>query len=268
MNIDGFYQQLWQQYLQITPQAGIIHQLFKSKYAVVLNDHVAFRTFDQSPYSIDELEPILLALGYHFDQCYTFKEKKLNARSYLHDNKNQPRFFISELCCGQVSEYIQNIIKNSLDNVSTKFSDEKIFSGGLLWPAIDYDSYLNICSESEYAAWLLVWGFRVNHFTININSLRGNPGIHKVAGFLRDEGFELNSQGGIIKGEVKDCLQQISTMAEKVSVAFRGGDCHRVPGCYYEFAMRYPDDQGRMFEGFVAANADKIFESTNKVGHK
>jgi len=35
-----------------------------------------------------------------------------------------------------------------------------------------------------------------------------------------------------------------------------------VPTCYYEFAKRYPGPDGKLFPGFVAASADKIFEST------
>jgi hypothetical protein len=36
-----------------------------------------------------------------------------------------------------------------------------------------------------------------------------------------------------------------------------------IPGCYYEFARRYPDADGKLYSGFIAKSADKIFESTN-----
>ncbi len=35
---------------------------------------------------------------------------------------------------------------------------------------------------------------------------------------------------------------------------------------FYEFAKRYPTANGKLYQGFVAASADKFFESTN-VGH-
>jgi hypothetical protein len=38
-----------------------------------------------------------------------------------------------------------------------------------------------------------------------------------------------------------------------------------IPGCYYEFARRYPDQSGKLYSGFIAKSADKIFESTDKV---
>jgi hypothetical protein len=46
-------------------------------------------------------------------------------------------------------------------------------------------------------------------------------------------------------------------------VEFANGERHVIPTCYYEFARRYPDADGKIYEGFVAASADKIFESTN-----
>ena len=38
---------------------------------------------------------------------------------------------------------------------------------------------------------------------------------------------------------------------------------YEIPGCYYEFARRYPDEKGNIYSGFIAKSADKIFESTN-----
>jgi hypothetical protein len=36
-----------------------------------------------------------------------------------------------------------------------------------------------------------------------------------------------------------------------------------IPSCYYEFALRYPDTDGKLYSGFIAKSADKIFESTD-----
>jgi hypothetical protein len=48
-----------------------------------------------------------------------------------------------------------------------------------------------------------------------------------------------------------------------VKVDFSDG-AQYIPGCYYEFARRFPMPDGRLFRGFVTGSADKIFESTNK----
>lgn len=38
-----------------------------------------------------------------------------------------------------------------------------------------------------------------------------------------------------------------------------------IPGCYYEFARRFPiwKDKTYLFQGFIPQSANKIFESTN-----
>jgi hypothetical protein len=49
-------------------------------------------------------------------------------------------------------------------------------------------------------------------------------------------------------------------MARDVDVQFAPEDSEikKIPGCYYEFALRYNN-----FDGFIAGSADKIFESTD-----
>jgi hypothetical protein len=51
-------------------------------------------------------------------------------------------------------------------------------------------------------------------------------------------------------------------MADIVTVDFIEGQ-YEIPSCYYEFAQRYPDTDGKLYGGFNAKSADKIFESTN-----
>ena len=72
----------------------------------------------------------------------------------------------------------------------------------------------------------------------------------------------MNASGGLIKGSRKELLEQSSTMAHPVEVEFSDKK-ETIPACYYEFAQRYPDAQGKLFMGFVPQSADKIFESTD-----
>ena len=51
-------------------------------------------------------------------------------------------------------------------------------------------------------------------------------------------------------------------MADHVMVEFSDKTV-AIPSCFYEFAKRYPMENGELYTGFVAASADKIFESTN-----
>ena len=61
-------------------------------------------------------------------------------------------------------------------------------------------------------------------------------------------------------GFLKNFLKTIKLSSSEY-VTFAGGDVHLVPTCFYEFAQRYRDQQGKIFHGFIEGNADKIFES-------
>ena len=134
--------------------------------------------------------------------------------------------------------------------------------GGRTWD-IDYDKYELLAKESEYASWLYIWGFCPNHFTVSVNHLTNFNELSDVNNMIKNEGFLLNSSGGEIKGSIAELLEQSSTMADKVKVDF-GSSATEIPSCYYEFAKRYPEANGNLYQGFVAKSADKIFESTNK----
>lgn len=57
-------------------------------------------------------------------------------------------------------------------------------------------------------------------------------------------------------------LEQCSTLADKAMVEFTDKTIE-IPSCFYEFAKRYSQPDGELYSGFVAASADKVFESTN-----
>jgi len=72
----------------------------------------------------------------------------------------------------------------------------------------------------------------------------------------------MNTSGGEIKGTPEQLLRQSSTLADKVAISFKEGS-YEIPACYYEFAQRYKDKSGKLYSGFIAKSADKIFESTD-----
>jgi hypothetical protein len=79
---------------------------------------------------------------------------------------------------------------------------------------------------------------------------------------LKNNGFLINDSGGEIKGTPAELLEQSSIKSGIIPVEFTEGT-FEIPGCYYEFARRYPDESGQLYSGFIAKSADKIFESTN-----
>lgn len=260
-----FFSRLWDEYIRITPQAEAIQKLFLKYNKEIINDHVAFRTFDIAPLNIETLEPLIIGLGYRPLGHYEFTEKKLLARSYIGADPSAPRFFISELVTNSLSKSCQEVIRSFCQQVNPNtISSPEIFLRGRLWRQPTWEQYQALMNESDYAAWLSVMGLRANHFTISINHLDYPDSLISANDILKQSGFELNDSGGEIKGSAEVFLEQSSTKADKMRMEFAAGDHHQITTCYYEFAKRYKDNKGNLFQGFVASSADKIFESTDR----
>jgi hypothetical protein len=248
----------------MTPQAETIATALKERGEKVINDHVAFRTFNEGAITLAKLEPFILELGYTKYEPYYFAAKKLDAFGYVPPSSDLPRIFISELRVEELSKDAQKIIRTLISQVDeSEISDPSIFWRGRLWEAPSEEDYLTLSEESEYAAWLSIIGIRANHFTINVNELTRYSEISEMNDFVEELGFSVNASGGRVKGSPAVLLEQSSTMASKQEVTFANDKKRTVTTCYYEFAKRYYDDNGDLYQGFVAASADKIFESTN-----
>ena len=258
------FDHFWRDYSGITPQAPRIHELLTARGETVANDHVAFRTYDLDPIDLESLAPIFVRLGYQPTGEYEFPEKKLRARSFAH-TEGWPHVFISELLTRQCSTGLQQIVHGLVEQVPR----ERRASVDLLtlapsWRPVPYSDYATLLGESEYAGWLAAYGLRVNHFTVLVNALRTFGSIQELNAFLQQQGFPLNESGGVVKGTPEQLLEQSSTLASRIEWEFAGGERRVVPGCYYEFARRYDDPAtGKLYGGFMAKSADRIFESTD-----
>lgn len=264
MEFEKLFKQLWINYSNQNPSAGKIHNLFTQHGEIVENDHIAFRTFDDARVNIQKMAKPFLKIGYEPRGDYHFEEKKLHAVHFENSNiQNAPRIFISELKLKELSNQLQQTVNGLIAQIhSNEFEDEELVLKGVLWETPSYKIYEELRTESEYAAWLYVYGFRTNHFTVSVNSLNKFNTIEKVNEFIKQNGFLLNSSGGEIKGTPEMLLQQSSIMADIIDVEFKEG-VYQIPACYYEFALRYKDRDGKLFSGFHSKSADKIFESTN-----
>lgn len=257
------FEELWQNYLQVTPSAQQIRAILgETQGQAIINDHIALRTFNLEKVNLDKLAEHFLALGYREGGEYHFEAKKLYARHFEHSDPSAPKVFISELLVEEFSDALQTIVRGLVAQVSEKAvtSDDFLYSG-THWQ-VDFQTYQQLLAESEYAAWMAAWGFRANHFTVSVNALENFRSIAEVNQVLKEHGFAVNSSGGEIKGSPDDLLEQSSTMADRVEVAFADRTA-TIPSCFYEFALRYPKANGELYSGFVPASADKIFESTN-----
>ncbi len=264
MKVTDLLNPMWKDYCDLNPKAKKIFEMFQAEGEIVLNDHIALRTFRHPKLGIESMAQIFKKLGYIEKQDYHFKVKKLYAKHYEHEgDPRQPKIFISELILDQFSSELQSVINSIVDQIpEEKIRSPEFSYSGRSWD-LSYNQFEKLSSESEYAGWVASIGFRPNHFTVFVNEMKKFNTIQKVNEFLESRGYILNSSGGKIKGNAEEFLEQSSTMAETVSVQFDEGQ-FKVPGCYYEFAKRYPQNNGKLYQGFVAASADKIFESTNR----
>jgi hypothetical protein len=264
MKLEELFNHLWQQYIKESPKSKIIYDLFIQEGENVINDHIAFRTFDNHKINVNTLSKIFINLGYEKKNHYEFITKKLYAEHFEHKNNPKlPKIFISELQTNKFSSYLQDIVKYIVAKIPENILyTPKLLYSGATWNELDYNIYNKLLEESEYAAWMYAFGFRANHFTIFVNNLKKYNTIEKVNQFLKQKGFTLNTVGGEIKGTPNELLEQSSTMANKVKIKFKQGE-FEILNSYYEFAKRYPDSNGVLYQGFIAKSADKIFESTN-----
>jgi hypothetical protein len=264
MEIQKIYDNLWRIYTGQNPAVQQVYDLFLREGERVVNDHIAFRTFNDPRIGIDVLSRPFLAGGYVEKGTYRFEEKKLFAKHFENPSDPEaPRVFISELLTENFSDLVRSTIKRITDQIPVNLlhSDELIYSGRT-WEKPSFDLYNKLKEESEYAAWVYVFGFCANHFTVSVNYLKKYGSLEQVNQLLKDHGFLINDSGGEIKGTPSELLEQSSIKSGIIPVEFTEG-VYEIPGCYYEFARRYPDETGHLYSGFIAKSADKIFESTN-----
>ena len=261
--LDSLLKVLWDDYANLNKQAHKIHELLETRKEVVINDHIAFRTFNIPKVGIEVLSEHFKRFGYKEGGEYHFPSKKLYAKHYEHNDSTKPKIFISELKVQECSPFIQEIVKKLVDKIpADKPKTPEFLVSGAPWKKTTYETYEKLQAESEYAAWMSVYGFRVNHFTVLVNALKTLKSLQELNDFLKQNGFKLNASGGEIKGTAQEYLEQSSTLAHPVDIEF-ADQKKTVPACYYEFARRYPLPNGKLFQGFVAQSADKIFESTD-----
>lgn len=280
------------QYRAHVPDVGAILQAMVREGLVaseadVENDHIAFRTLGVPHLGIASLEKVFLHYGYSRRDRYDFPEKKLNAYWYAPPEERFPRIFISELRVGDLSTEAAAIVHTYTDRVTADPVDALdlddaravvAFLHAALWPTPTWSDYRRLRDESEFAAWVIYNRYYLNHFTIAVHNLPPPvSGVEAFNRFLERQGFTLNDAGGKTKVSADGKLLQSATVAAMLNAEFddgRGGVERRsIAGSYVEFAERRvldrfagvpPGEVRREHrrEGFEAANADRIFEST------
>lgn len=267
--LDSVFASLWSDYVAFNPGAKKIYDFILEreragdpKLTELVNDHVALRTYNVPHIGLEAMAALFTEHGYSKGGEYVFEEKKLRAWHFEHPDTRLPKVFISELEIEKLSPLVQETARAAAASIDpSEVKKESFLWSRRKWKA-SHATYQKLLAESEYAAWMYAFGFRSNHFTISFNHLKSFKDLRALNDFVKSNGFPLNTSGGEIKGTPQVFLEQSSTLAEKAKVEFTDG-VFEIPACYYEFARRYPMPNGQIYQGFVAASADKIFESTN-----
>ncbi|KAI3467398.1 hypothetical protein Pfo_024061 [Paulownia fortunei] len=277
-------------YLNRNPTAKAIVELVSSvDDDSICYDHFAFRTFGVNGHGIDSMAKLFVDFGYAQREELRFPAKKLKAFWFSPPNIPHsdagagvngplPRIFISELLVDQMTPEAQKIIRKYTKSSGNGNMHAALASalGCLTWEKPSYSEFQQLARESEYAAWTLVNGYTLNHVTISAHRLKSHlQKIRNLNQFIEENGFKLNSEGGILKVSPDGLLLQSSTVADSASFQFAEGITESIPCSYIEFAERLvlpqfknlPENKVEEFhrrDGFEVGNADKIFESTSK----
>lgn len=268
MDIKHYLNTFWQQYQQEIPAVKRIYEAFLQRgeeLSFLSHDHLALRTFNHPKVNIERMMAYFVELGYTPAQTYDFPVKKLFARHYEPPQEHMPKVFVSELLVEQCSRELQQTIEQMITQIPEAVLSEKglLARSGVHWQPLNFASYEKLLAESEYAAWLYAYGFRANHFAIQVNRLQSFASCAEINAFLKQQGYTINAEQGEVKGSQEVLLEQSSIMAEKNHVNFSDGP-HEIASCYYEFTHRFADDSGQLYPGFVPSSADKLFESTHQ----
>jgi len=292
---------LWAQYKKRVVYAAQYEKMVEEHGGKALNDHIAFRTFNtevgSQPAGVAALARIFEPLGYQRKDCYVFTDKKLTAWHWQHKtNPNNPKIFISQLEVSQLSAEAQSIIAKAVSSAPDLVSPDDLrllveLGNGKNIHEKDAEGLVNhlvkffsrpwspplrmrveeINKESQYAAWTLLHGNSVNHFTAYINEQNVGewPDIEATVTALRKAGVPMKDA---FEGEKGSKLRQSSTKAvmEDCEVVDEDGK----PGtlswsyAYYELAERGnikgPDGIPTRFQAFLGEQATNLFEMTRR----
>lgn len=293
------FDRLWWRYRQRVPYAASYEQLIAGSGDTFQNDHIAFRTLGwQSPYTgIASLTRLFDALGYRLAGTYDFPEKHLTAVHMAHPVEGFPLLFISELKCWELSVHARRLLADSMNTYREPASMEVLSQltqldhsspadrASLLDRAVSWFEQLptkvvperaaleDLNRESQYAAWVLVHGFAVNHFTALVNSHQSPAldSLEKTVVALREAGVPMKDS---IEGAPGSRLRQTATAAATVEVLVVEEDRSVTvpwPYAYFELAERgtvCDAETGAQvpFRGFLGPQATHLFEMTRKSG--
>jgi hypothetical protein len=299
------WQRLWQEYRQRVPYARIYEQMIAAAGGTIANDHIAFRTLrmtiQQQGYrmqlGIPYLAKLVEALGYEAAGDYHFPAQSLYARHYCHPEQatyDLPKLFISELIVEALPDPMAALIQESvqggdfpglpLATIATQTASAEpqallpqlanIFQRP--WSPPLQSAVERVNSVSQYGAWVMLHGYAVNHFTgyVNRHHTETYRTIAQTVAGLVQLGVPMKTQ---MEGGIESGLCQTATQAVTEPVWVQDDATAaliQIPWsyAYYEIAERYQQQNSSgmpvLFEGFLPAQAQQLFEMTKTRSHE
>lgn len=299
--LDRLYGRLWAQYRLRVPYAARYEAMVEQRGGKVRNDHIAFRTFNwdtgAQPPGVEAVAQIIVPLGYERKDSYIFADKHLTAWHWEHRTQPEaPKIFISQLETGALPPDAADMIAASVSGAPDLLAASEREALARLAAGKDCDAQaaddlaarlaqffvrpwsaplrhivIAVNAHSQYAAWTLLHGNSVNHFTASINAqnVAEWPDIVATVAALRTAGVPMKAA---LEGEVGSKLCQSSTQAvdEDCDVIETDGSAGKLRWsyAYYELAQRGdvlgPDGRPKRFEAFLGAQATNLFEMTKR----
>jgi hypothetical protein len=255
------------------------------------------------PYLADSVEALgYEAAGeYHFPEQFLYARHYRHPEQASYD---LPKLFISELIVDALPDAIAALIRqivqhgeftalavrlelsalgyNSSGNIATQsiLADPQRLLSQLAnsfkrpWSPPKRSEVEAINAVSQYGAWVMLHGYSVNHFTGYVNRHRTEQykTIEQTVAGLIQLGIPMKTA---LEGSLESGLCQTATQAviEPVWVEDdASGSLIQIPWpyAYYEIAERYPvvphTGDSVLFEGFLNAQAQQLFEMTRRQG--
>jgi hypothetical protein len=235
----GLLDPLWDAYAAHVPYARTFVELSGGNFK---NDHVAFRSLKDKG-GIEPIAAFFERHGWQRRDSYDLADVHLDA-IYL-AKPGEPRVFISQLRSEELTPRAREIL-DRLPSPGTVTDVDSFRAPPIRVPETEL---LELERESQYAAWLLLFGREVNHFTASV------PDVALWQRRMSEAGIPMKEE---IEGEIGAGLRQTATKAapRRVHLLERERDW---PYAYLEIAERNGG-----FDGFVAVQARQLFEMTRR----
>lgn len=188
-------------------------------------------------------------LGWRAAGQYTFPETHLSAIHMSHP-EGLPRVFISELHAERLSPEAQRHLAALPADPPAPTSLEALAEWFSAPPPPAEADLLALERESQYGAWLLAFGRKVNHFTGAVED------VERWQRRMLEAGIPMKRD---IEGEPGSPLRQTATRAAPVALRLQEGHSRDWPYAYFEIAQRSSG-----FDGFLGSQARALFDMTKR----